>query len=68
MKKNMGTLDKGIRIVVAITIALLYYFNAISGTLAYVLMAVAIIFLLTSFINFCPLYSLFRINTCKIKK
>jgi hypothetical protein len=54
MKKNMGSLDKGIRITVAIAIALLYYFNVISGTLAYVLMAVAIIFLLTSFINFCP--------------
>ena len=67
MKKNMGTLDKGIRFVIAITIASLYYFNIISGTLAYILMAVAIIFLITSFINFCPLYSLFGINTCKIK-
>ena len=68
MKKNMGTLDKGIRFVIAITIASLYYFNIISGTLAYILMAVAIIFLITSFINFCPLYSLFGINTCKVKK
>ncbi|GAA4944276.1 hypothetical protein GCM10023314_16600 [Algibacter agarivorans] len=68
MKKNMGTLDKGIRLVIAIAIALLYYFNIISGTLAYILMAVAIIFLLTSFINFCPLYTLFGINTCKVKK
>lgn len=68
MKKNMGTLDKGIRLVIAIAIALLYFFNAISGTIAYVLMAVAIIFLLTSFINFCPLYTLFGINTCKLKK
>ncbi|MDB0040923.1 DUF2892 domain-containing protein [Algibacter sp.] len=68
MKKNMGTLDKGIRFVIAIAIALLYYFNIITGTLAYILMAVAIIFLLTSFINFCPLYTLFGINTCKVKK
>jgi hypothetical protein len=68
MKKNMGTLDKGIRIIIAIAIALLYYFNVISGTLAYVLMAVAIIFLLTSFISFCPLYTLLGINTCKLKK
>lgn len=68
MKKNMGTLDKGIRLVIAIAIALLYFFNAISGTIAYVLMTVAIIFLLTSFINFCPLYTLFGINTCKLKK
>lgn len=68
MKKNMGTLDKGIRLVIAIAIALLYYFNVISGTIAYVLMVVAIIFLLTSFINFCPLYTLLGINTCKLKK
>ncbi|MDH7911278.1 DUF2892 domain-containing protein [Winogradskyella sp. SYSU M77433] len=68
MKKNMGSLDKGIRVVLAITVALLYYFNVIEGTLAYVLMAFAIIFLLTSFISFCPLYTVLGINTCKIKK
>ncbi|MDY2588458.1 YgaP family membrane protein [Winogradskyella aquimaris] len=67
MKKNMGNLDKGIRIVVAIGIALLYYFNVIEGTLAYVLMALAIVFLLTSFISFCPLYLPFGWNTCKRK-
>jgi len=67
MKRNMGNTDKGIRIIAAIAIALLYYFNVIEGTLAYVLMAVGIIFLLTSLINFCPLYKVFRINTCKMK-
>lgn len=67
MKRNMGNTDKGIRIIAAITIALLYYFNVIEGTLAYVLMAVGIIFLLTSLINFCPLYKVFGINTCKMK-
>ncbi len=68
MKKNMGNADKGIRIVVALAIALLYYFDVISGTLAYVLMALAIIFLLTSFISFCPLYKPFGISTCKRKE
>ncbi|MHA7843945.1 MAG: YgaP family membrane protein [Winogradskyella sp.] len=67
MKKNMGNLDKGIRIVIAIAIALLYYFNVIEGTLAYVLMALAVVFLLTSFISFCPLYLPFGWNTCKRK-
>ncbi|WP_405576451.1 DUF2892 domain-containing protein [Winogradskyella sp. Asnod2-B02-A] len=67
MKKNMGTLDKSVRIAVAILIALLYYFNILEGTLAYILMAVSIIFLITSFINFCPLYTLFGWNTCKRK-
>jgi hypothetical protein len=68
MKKNMGNTDKGIRIVIAIGIALLYYFNVIEGTLAYVLMALAIIFLLTSFVSFCPLYTLFGVSTCKVEK
>lgn len=68
MKKNMGTTDKGIRVAIAIIVALLYYFNIIEGTLAYILMAFAIVFLLTSFISFCPLYTLLGINTCKLKK
>ncbi len=64
----MGSADKGIRVAIAIVIALLYYFNVIEGILAYILMAFAIIFLLTSFVSFCPLYTLFGMNTCKIKK
>lgn len=68
MKNNMGSADKGIRVAIAIVIALLYYFNVVEGMVAYVLMALAIIFLITSFINFCPLYAPFGINTCKTKK
>lgn len=67
MKKNMGNTDKGIRIVIAIAVALLYYFDVIEGTLAYVLMAFAIIFLLTSLVSFCPLYAPFGWSTCKRK-
>ena len=67
MKKNMSNLDKGIRVIIAIAVALLYYLNIIEGTLAYILMAVAIIFLVTSLINFCPLYRILGISTCKIK-
>ena len=67
MKKNMGTTDKAIRIILALVIALLYYFDVIEGAIAYVLMAFAIIFLLTSFISFCPLYKPFGISTCKSK-
>jgi TM2 domain-containing membrane protein YozV len=67
MKKNMGNTDKAIRVILALGIALLYYFDIIQGTLAYVLMALAIIFLITSFISFCPLYKPFGINTCKTK-
>jgi len=65
MKKNMGGADRIIRIIVALAIGALYYFKVIDGTLAYVLLALAGIFLLTSFINFCPLYTLFGLNTGK---
>ena len=65
MKKNMGVADKTIRVIIAAVIALLYYLGVISGTLAIVLMIFAIIFILTSLISFCPLYTLFGINTCK---
>ncbi|MGB6268405.1 MAG: DUF2892 domain-containing protein [Olleya sp.] len=67
MKKNMGALDKSLRVLAAIVIALLYFLDVISGTTAYILMAIAIIFLVTSFINFCPLYTVLGVNTCKRK-
>ena len=63
----MGNTDKGIRVLLAIAVALLYYFNVIEGALAYTLMAFALIFLATSFISFCPLYAPFGISTCKRK-
>ncbi len=67
MKKNMGGADRIIRFIVALAVVGLYYFNVVSGTLAYVLLALAGIFLLTSFVSFCPLYSIFGLNTCKTK-
>lgn len=68
MKKNMGSIDKTIRFIAAIVIAILYFTNVISGTAAIVLGIVALAFLLTSFMNFCPMYLPFNINTCKKKK
>ncbi len=67
MNKNMGALDKSLRVLTAIIIAILYFLNVIGGTIAYILMVIAIIFLITSFINFCPIYSLIGINTCRKK-
>lgn len=67
MKKNMGATDKMIRLIVATIIAVLYFTNVISGTTALVLGVVAIIFGLTSLVNFCPLYTVLGINTCKSK-
>ncbi|MDN3677652.1 DUF2892 domain-containing protein [Flavobacterium paronense] len=67
MKKNMGTTDKLIRIVLAVIVAILYFTNTISGTVAIVLGALAVVFVLTSLISFCPLYAPFGINTCSNK-
>ena len=51
MKKNMGAIDKTVRLVVAALIAVLYFTKIITGFLGF-------------FISFCPLYNLFGINTC----
>ncbi len=68
MKKNMGTADKSIRILVAVIIGVLYYMGTISGTIGIVLLVLAGIFVLTSFISFCPLYAPFGITTCAVKE
>jgi len=68
MKNNMGNADRIIRILAAGVIAVLFINNTITGVLAYVLLAVGAIFLLTSLVGSCPLYSLFGINTCRVKK
>jgi hypothetical protein len=65
MKKNMGTIDRAIRILVAVVLAVLYFTNVISGTLGVILLIVAGVFVLTSFISFCPLYTLFGLSSLK---
>ena len=65
MKKNMGTADRAIRILVAIGIAVLYLTGRISGTLAIVLGAFAAVFVLTSFVAWCPLYTPLGFSTRK---
>jgi len=67
MKSNIGTTDKIVRIVAALLIGILYFSGIISGTLALVSAGVAVIFLLTAFISFCPLYMPFGTNTSKKK-
>lgn len=68
MKKNMGKLDVIIRIIIAIAIIGLYVTEIISGTLGIVLIVLSIVFIVTSIIGFCPLYILFGIRTCPLKK
>jgi hypothetical protein len=64
-KKNMGTLDRTIRLVLAAAVAILYFTGNLSGLAAVILGILAIIFVVTSFIGFCPLYVPFGINTRK---
>ena len=69
MKKNMGNADRIVRTLIAIVIAVLYFgTGTISGTLGIVLLVLAGIFLLTSFVSFCPLYAPFGLSTCKTKE
>lgn len=63
----MGGSDRIIRIVVALVIAILYFTGTITGTFANVLLALATIFVITSFVSFCPLYTLVGLSTCKTK-
>ena len=65
MKKNMGTADKLIRILVALAIVALVLAHAITGTVAVILLILSGVFVLTSFISFCPLYYPFGISTRK---
>ncbi len=68
MKKNMGAVDKTVRIIIAAIVAGLYYAGTISGTLGIVLLVLAGVFVLTSLVSFCPLYTLFGISTCTNKQ
>ena len=65
MKKNMGTIDRIIRVSLVVLIAILYFTDVITGTWAIILGILAVIFLVTSLIGFCPLYLPFGISTRK---
>ena len=67
MKKNVGSIDKVIRVLLAFGIVLLNYFEIINGTVAIILLLIAMILIVTSFANFCPLYALLGKSTCKTK-
>ena len=68
MKKNMGSVDRIIRVLIAAMLAFLYFNGTISGTLGIVAIVAAVVFVATSLISFCPLYPLLGINTCPTKK
>lgn len=65
MKKNMGSLDKTLRVLAAIVFAILYFTGAVEGTLGIILLVLGVVFLLTSCVSSCPLYLPLGINTGK---
>lgn len=68
MKKNMGLADRIIRVIIAAVVAVLFFTNIISGTLGIILLVLAGVFILTSMISFCPLYTLIGASTCPKEK
>jgi hypothetical protein len=67
MKLNMGSTDRIVRTIIAVLLAVLYFSGIVTGTMAIVLLVISAVFLLTSLAGSCPLYTLFRINTCPRK-
>jgi K+-transporting ATPase A subunit len=65
MKKNMGNIDRGLRVVIALVVAILYFAGQISGTVAIILGILAAVFILTSLVGTCPLYLPFGLSTKK---
>lgn len=65
MKKNMGSIDRRMRAILAIAFVALYFTGIIQGTLAILLISLSFIFFITSFIGFCPLYWPFKFSTKK---
>ncbi|MBL7861132.1 MAG: DUF2892 domain-containing protein [Cyclobacteriaceae bacterium] len=68
MKKNVGNMDKVIRIVLSIIFGVLYFTGTVTGTLGLALVILGGIFVLTSLVGFCPIYSIVGLNTCPTKK
>ncbi|MCY7351838.1 MAG: DUF2892 domain-containing protein [Cytophagaceae bacterium] len=68
MKKNMGFSDRLVRLLVAGTVVALFFTNILTGPLAYVLLGLAAVFTLTSFVSFCPLYAPFGFSTRSRKR
>ena len=65
MKTNMGSLDRIIRVALAIIFAVLYFSGTVSGTFGIILLVLGVVFLVTSLISFCPLYVPFKLSTRK---
>jgi hypothetical protein len=65
MKKNMGLVDRAFRFSLAVIVAILFFTNQISGVAAIILGIIALAFLVTSFMGFCPAYVPIKLSTFK---
>jgi len=65
MKKNVGTIDKAIRLLVAVVVVILYFTHVITGVTAMILLAVAAIFVVTSLLSLCPIWMALGVSTSK---
>ena len=65
MKKNVGTVDKAVRLLVAVVVVVLYFTHIITGALAVILLALAAIFVVTSLISLCPIWLVLGVSTRK---
>ncbi|MCB9169114.1 MAG: DUF2892 domain-containing protein [Flavobacteriales bacterium] len=63
MKKNMGSVDRIVRIMLAVVFGVLYYTGVVSGTLGIVLLVLGAVFLLTALVNWCPIYAALGLRT-----
>lgn len=68
MKKNMGTPDRVIRLLLAAILGLMYFGNFVTGIAGIVMLVLAAVFVLTSLVGFCPLYTPFGISTCRVEQ
>ena len=68
MKTNVGSIDRVLRVLIAVAASILYFTETVEGTLGYIVLAVGAIMLLTALIGFCPIYSIVGLSTCKTKK
>ena len=68
MKANMGMADKAIRLMIAIVLIILFYKGILPGIIGIIGLILALLLTVTSLIGFCPIYALFKFNTCDVKK
>lgn len=67
MTRNMGSFDRVFRTLLAIAVGILILVNVVTGTLAIVLGALAVVLVLTSAVSYCPVYARLKISTHKKK-